>query len=180
MKRVISLKEASSLTPYEKMHLFDAGKRRENIKACATTKLLLYYKICLTDHLKTAQRKIESELLDRGLGSRVKPEINILDPSRFELSDANFILDHIDDPDEVIFHTAKLLRPGLTTSDIEFMYLILAMALDAKPVVNILKKAMKAYDTYYAYIPELITEIMGKPEILARISKIMQDLGIPV
>jgi hypothetical protein len=54
------------------------------------------------------------------------------------------------------------------------------MALDAKPVVNVLRKAMKAYDTYYTYIPELITEIMGKPEILSRISKIMQDLGIPV
>ena len=41
-----SLAEASNLSPYEKMKQFEAGSRRENVKACSDDKLKFYRDIC--------------------------------------------------------------------------------------------------------------------------------------
>lgn len=50
----------------QKMQDFDAGRRKENIRACGENKLLDYYEICLRRNLKNAARQIKAELINRG------------------------------------------------------------------------------------------------------------------
>lgn len=49
----------------QKMRNFDAGARKENLKACGLDKLEAYYKICCDGNLSTAEPQIRSELLRR-------------------------------------------------------------------------------------------------------------------
>ena len=49
----------------QKMRDFNAGTRKENLKACGLDKLEAYYKICCDDSLLTAGSQIQSELLRR-------------------------------------------------------------------------------------------------------------------
>ena len=62
-----SLDEASNLTPEEKMREFDAGRRRENVKACGDSKLQIYYDICKQYGYTNALDKIRDEMVNRGL-----------------------------------------------------------------------------------------------------------------
>ena len=57
----------SSLTPYEKMELYNAGRRRENVGACGDSKLLDYWYICDHAGFKVAKAGIEAEMKKRGL-----------------------------------------------------------------------------------------------------------------
>ena len=62
----ISLDEAS-LTPEEKMSLWHAGQRNENIKACGDAKLYKYREICKNNNYVREVGKIDAELKSRGL-----------------------------------------------------------------------------------------------------------------
>jgi len=62
-----SLTEASNLSPLEKMKLFNAGARRENVKACGDGKLRDYWDICDIHQLNNAKSQIEAEMRRRGL-----------------------------------------------------------------------------------------------------------------
>lgn len=65
--RKVLLFEASSLSAFEKMQLFDIGQRRENVKACGDAKLQQYYQICKIHGFHNALRQIEAEMIARGL-----------------------------------------------------------------------------------------------------------------
>lgn len=67
------LESASTLTALEKMQAFDAGTRRENIKACSDVKLINYYKICIENNLQVAADKLAGELLYRDMLDYIAP-----------------------------------------------------------------------------------------------------------
>ena len=61
----VDLDEASNLTPYEKMQLFDRGQRKENVKACGDDKLRAYRRICQHYNFNNALKQIEDEMRAR-------------------------------------------------------------------------------------------------------------------
>jgi hypothetical protein len=67
MKFRIKLLEASSMSEYDKMAAFNAGTRRENVKACGDDKLIRYQAICKENSFKNALVQIEAEMRKRGI-----------------------------------------------------------------------------------------------------------------
>ncbi len=61
----------------ENMREFNAGTRKENVKACGYDKLEAYYKICCDKNLDIARQKIEDELArrDHNNGTTIGPTI---------------------------------------------------------------------------------------------------------
>jgi hypothetical protein len=57
----------ATLTPYEKMYAAETGARRENLKACGDSKLVLYREICKKNNFPNTLAKIEAEMQSRGL-----------------------------------------------------------------------------------------------------------------
>ena len=66
LEESVSLDE-SSLTPEEKMDLWHAGERKENIKACGDAKLYKYREICKDKNYVREVLAIDAELQNRGL-----------------------------------------------------------------------------------------------------------------
>lgn len=66
-----SLKEASTLTPLEKMKAFNDGTRRENVKACSDQKIVEYYKIAGYHRLNNARDQLFAEIKRRGLVNEI-------------------------------------------------------------------------------------------------------------
>lgn len=176
-RRVIKLTEATaSLTPYEKMDLFNQGKRRENIKACKMSKLLPYYKICLENHFNIARQQIEAEILDRGHTAYLCPSIMAIDSTQFTPYEAQYICKYANNPTQIVETAYMHPFPGLTVSDTLTVYLIWSLVLNFPDVTQALKDQMKKYDTYYGVMPEVLNELISEPSICKILSDIIKGL----
>lgn len=174
MKR-IKLQEASSLTSYDKMRLFDQGQRKENVKACGTPKLVTYYKICLNNGFNSAERQIAAELCARGLDAYVVPQAKAIDASQFTPYEAQYVLKHLDSPAEIL-RAATHRFPNLTESETLTVYLIWAIVLDAKKVIDAIKVLMQSYRTYADRIPQIVDNILSQQGVADIISDICKKL----
>ena len=175
--KITKLQEAnSSLTPYEKMDLFNQGKRRENIKACKTSKLVVFYKICLDNNFTLAQMQIETELMSRQHTAYLLPRASMISSSHFQVNDAKFVLANANTPNEVIYEAAAKPKPGLTISETETVYLMLALVLGVDSVVNTIKTTMRAYNTFYDHMPKVLNELLAQPDIDTCLSAIAKQV----
>ena len=85
LEESVSLDE-SSLTPEEKMDLWHAGERKENIKACGDAKLYKYREICKDKNYVREVLAIDAELQNRGLdvpeqSAQVYPKVENTKPT---------------------------------------------------------------------------------------------------
>jgi hypothetical protein len=175
--KTFKLKEASStLTPYEKMKLVDKRARRENVKACSESKLRLYYKICLENHFEYAGNVIAHELLERKLDFLLKPAVIMLDSSQFTPYEVDFILENKDTPVEVVKASLKHPFPHLARSDTLTIYMVLAVALGVESVAEEIKQFMKACDTYYKVMPEILNDLYKQPGILEKLTELVEKV----
>ena len=175
MKR-IKLQEASSLSAYDKMRLFDIGQRRENIKACNTIKLTNYYRVCLNNGFHNAETQIAVELVSRGVNDIIVPEVTKIDATQFTPYEAQFILKNQDDPLNVM--DAALIHPfpNLTASETLTVYLIWAISLDLPDIVASIKTEIRSYNTYYSSMPAILTAVLNNPGVADVISDIIKGL----
>jgi hypothetical protein len=178
MKR-IKLQEASSLTSYDKMFLFDQGQRKENLKACGAPKLIDFYKTCLNNGFKNAEAQVKAELLNRGLGLYVWPEIAKIDASQFTPYEAQLLLQHKKDLDvaPVVANIYLNPFPKLTTAETLLVYLVWALVLDLPRFVSQIKVYFNGH-IYFSAIPQMIEDIVNQPSVADIISDIIK--GLPV
>lgn len=169
----IKLKEAKGLSAYEKMDLFNKGQRRENIKACSIQKLCDYYRICIENNFKSAERQICAELLLRDAGVYVKPDALSIDSTYFTVYGAKFVQKKCQNPDVIIEAAAQHPFTGLTSSDTLTVYLIFAIMLQESTLVEAIKQQMKLYNTYYSAMPEVLVDILGNPSFAEALADIM-------
>lgn len=175
--KLIKLTEASStLSPLDKMRLFNQGQRRENIKACSPVKLLVYYRICLDNNLRRAEDQIATELLNRGLGAYVAPRVHAVDSSQFTPYEAQYILANKDDPDKIIDAAIQHPFPRLTESETLTVYLIWGIVLDVPQLVLKIKALMLSNQTYFNKMPIIIQDILALPGVEDIITDIISKL----
>lgn len=175
--KINKLQEANpSLTPYEKMDLFNQGKRRENIKACNTSKLVTFYKICLDNNFKLAQVQIETELMSRQHTAYLLPRASMISSSHFQVNDAKFVLANANTPNEVVYEAAAKPKPGLTISETETIYLMLALVLGVDSVVDAIKTTMQSYNTFYYHMPKVLNELLAQPDIDTCLAAIVKQV----
>lgn len=178
MRKKINLQEASQLTGYEKMCLFDQGQRRENLKACSSIKLVTYYNICLNNGLKNAEKQIKAEMLRRGgLDLYIWPDIDKIDSTQFTPYEAQLLLKHEADLDIAPIVTDLYLHPfpSLTATETLLVYLVWAIVLDLPKFVQQIKQYFNK-QLYYAKVPQMLNDIINKPGTIDIISDITKKL----
>ena len=176
--RITKLTEASSLTNFDKMRLFDQGQRRENLKACSSMKLITFYHICINNGFKTAEQMVKTEMLDRGgLDLYVWPEISKLDASQFTPYEAQLLVKHKNDIDVAPVVTNLYLHPfpNLTATETLLVYLVWAIVLDLPKFIDQIKLYF-AGRIYYSKIPHMLEDILKQPGTTDIISDITQKL----
>jgi hypothetical protein len=176
MKR-IKLQEASSLTAYDKMRLFDQGQRRENLKACGAPKLIDFYKTCLNNGFKNAEAQVKAELINRGLGLYVWPEITKITSTDFTPYEAQLLLQHKNDVDVAPVVTTIYLNPfpNLTQAETLLICLVWALVLDLPKFVTQIKIYFKGH-IYFSKIPAMIDDLINQPNVADIISDIIKGL----
>ena len=176
--KIIKLTEASSLTNFEKMRLFDQGQRRENLKACSSMKLITFYHICINNGFKTAEQLVKAEILNRGgLDLYIWPELSKIDSSQFTPYEAQLLLKHKNDVDVAPVVTTMYLHPfpNLTAAETLLVYLVWAIVLDLPNFINQIKLYF-AGRIYYSKIPQMLEDILKQPGTTDIISDITQKL----
>lgn len=177
-KATILEASGATLSPYQKMDLFNRGQRRENLKACSDKKLIDYYNICLVGGLKRATRQITAELLNRDLGQYVCPDPVSIDSTQFTPYEAQFVKKFASTPEKILETASQYPIPGLTVSDTLTLYLIWAITLGEHQVVEAIKKQMASYGTYYSEMPKILNEIIARPGIKDTVANIIKKLPI--
>lgn len=178
MIKKINLQEASQLTGYDKMSLFDKGQRRENLKACSPTKLITYYHICLNNGFKNAEQQIKAEMLRRGgLDLYIWPEVDKIDSTQFTPYEAQLLLKHKTDLDVASVVTDLYIHPfpKLTAAETLLVYLIWAIVLDLPQFVQQIKLYFNK-QIYYSKIPQMLNDIINRPGTADIISDITKKL----
>ena len=176
--RITKLTEASSLTNFDKMRLFDQGQRRENLKACSSMKLITFYHICINNGFKTAEQLVKTEMLNRGgLDLYIWPEISKIDSSQFTPYEAQLLLKHKNEVDVAPVVTTMYLHPfpNLTAAETLLVYLVWAIVLDLPNFINQIKLYF-AGKIYYSKIPQMLEDILKQPGTTDIISDITQKL----
>lgn len=174
--KTIKLYEASSLSGYDKMRLFNQGQRRENLKACSSIKLVTYYNICLSNGFKNAEQQIKAEMLNRGgLDLYIWPDIDKIDSTQFTPYEAQLLLKHKTDLDVAPVVTDLYLHPfpNLTAAETLLVYLVWAIVLDLPKFVQQIKQYFNK-QLYYAKIPQMLNDIIngsGTADIISDITK---------
>ena len=107
--KTIKLQEASSLTAYDKMRLFDQGQRNENLKACGVPKLITFYHTCLNNGFKNAEKQVAAEVTRRNLSIYLWPDITKIDSTQFTPYEAQLLLKCKNDPERA-WRKAKYQR----------------------------------------------------------------------
>ena len=178
----IPLTEASSLTPYEKMDLFNKGQRRENVKACGDQKLFDYRRICQQYGFTSALRQIEAEMISRGLinpqpAQQPKPQPQkeqiVLTPTDFHTADALFIRDNQD--------TNTIIKNAMaTTGSIKHAIISLIWSLCLKLPKEIID-ALRDFLNFNCGISkeelqQIIKNCLANKDIVDRLNTIVKDI----
>lgn len=176
--KTIKLHEASSLSAFDKMRLFDQGKRRENLKACSSMKLITFYSVCLNNGFKNAEKQVAAEMKARGgLDLYLWPEVAKIDSTQFTPYEAQLLLKHKDvlDPAPIVTDMYLHPFPKLTAAETLLVYLVWAIVLDLPKFVRQIKVYF-AGKIYFSKIPEMLEDILAQPGTLDIISDISKKL----
>lgn len=177
-----NLEEASNLTPFEKMRDFDAGKRRENIKACSDQKLQMYYNICKANGFSNALAKITAELNNRGfnISTDAKLKVSLRDVLMFENdvqpADALFVKTYQNEPSiieaQANFAPTASMNRIMDNIKCLILYTIYAMLLQNQALADRIKDfIIKHYTISVDELKQFIkNRIIGDPKIMERIS----------
>lgn len=191
--RVKSLTEASNLSPTEKMRLFNAGQRRENIKACSDQKLKDYYNICVQNGFKNAENQIMSELIARGLVSArpIRLDDITLDESDFTEHYAKEIYTNTDqvivdltnimlnkDPDIDIFSLNTKQRTQLMVDCIVYLIWAVVLQLEKSKIDMLIQLCvnMNIAEVDLQQIKNCIKKVLADKNIIDKINKIANEL----
>lgn len=175
--KITKLHEASSLTSYDKMYLFDQGQRNENLKACGVPKLIDFYKTCLNNGFKNAEQQVSTELIKRNMSIYIWPDITKLDSTQFTPYEAQLLLKSKNDLDPAPLVKAIYQNPfpKLTQSETMLVYLIWSIVLDLPKFTG----QIKAYfdgKIYFSKIPQLVDDILNQPGVADIISDVIKGL----
>lgn len=146
------LAEASTLTPYEKMQAFNAGQRRENVRACGDQKLIDYRRICANNNFYNALDQIETEMVNRGLISQTTAQQN--------KATANSVYSATVKPAEENIDNIFILKSDILLADVSFVKMHRSAAELNASVQN--SDIMSAYDKLKITILYLIYAILLK------------------
>lgn len=174
------LDEASNLSAYEKMDLFNRGQRRENVKACGDQKLFDYRRICQNNNFNVALDQIEAEMVARGLISTSQtrlaqtsaaqqsnaPKLISIIAEDFYIPDALFVKEHPESK-------AIIERYMAETGTIKKAIVALIFALCLKHPQEVIDE-LKTFITVNCGISKnelkaIISSCLSDPEILKRI-----------
>lgn len=175
--KTIKLHEASSLTSYDKMRLFDQGQRNENLKACGAPKLIDFYKTCLNNGFKNAEKQVAAELIRRNLSIYIWPDITKIDSTQFTPYEAQLLLKCKNDPDPgpLVSSIYQNPFPKLTQSETLLVYLVWSLVLGLPRFTT----QIKAYFTsqiYFSKIPQMVSDLLDQPGIADIIADIIKGL----
>lgn len=176
--KTIKLHEASTLSAFDKMRLFDQGQRRENLKACSSLKLITYYNVCLNNGFKNAEAQIKTEMRNRGgLDIYIWPETDKIDSTQFTPYEAQLLLKHKDvvDPAPIVADMYLHPFPKLTAAETLLVYLVWAIVLDLPRFVDQIK-AYFANQIYFNKVPQMLEDIINQPSTVDIISDITKKL----
>ena len=175
--KTIKLHEASSLTAYDKMRLFDQGQRNENLKACGVPKLITFYHTCLNNGFKNAEKQVAAELTRRNLSIYLWPDINKIDATQFTPYEAQLLLKCKNDPDPgpLVSSIYQNPFPSLTQSETLLVYLVWSLALDL-PKFTSQFKVYFANQIYFSKIPQMVNDLLDQPGIADIIADIIKGL----
>lgn len=175
--KIIKLHEASSLTSYDKMYLFDRGQRNENLKACGAPKLIDFYKTCLNNGFKNAEQQVCAELIRRNMSIYIWPDIAKINSTQFTPYEAQLLLKCKNDLDPAPLVSAIYQNPfpNLTQSETMLVYLIWSIVLDLPKFTRQIKVYFDG-KIYFSKIPQLIDDILNQPGVADIISDIIKGL----
>ena len=171
-----SLDEASNLTPEEKMKEFDAGRRRENVKACSNQKLQMYHDICKQSGYTNALDKIEAEMINRGLITP-KTKLSIVlqglrsDILRTDPADAFYLIDarNFNDITDSIGLDSKTAQTKIH-DDMRYLIAQLLFAMKFRPefVTPLRVFITEHYTVTSAQLKQYITWLLGDENFVKR------------
>ena len=179
MAKVI-LKEASNLTPQEKMRLCNIGQRRQNWGACSLAKLIDNYKICLQMGYTKAGDEAATELKQRGLWELVAPRTWYIDflPTNVMKAHAQWLWNIRNQPQhlyaEVAAHRTNYPKDGLLPSEFLIRAWILCAAMNKPELASLMqdiKSSMQSNGTYAKYVPQYVQDILSRPSRNDRIAE---------
>jgi hypothetical protein len=173
-KRKINLVESSTLSSLDKMRLFDEGTRRENLKACSTTKLLDYYEICLDYALARARAGIEGELDRRDMREFIVPSHHLLRPTPkiFTEEVARAIVDAHGDINKILSLASKSFSHG----SVMITAYVIAVAADEKSLAHEIDFYIKSIGTYSSYMRSFVEQCIANPEIITQLNKLLTEM----
>lgn len=173
----------------QKMKDFDAGTRKENIKACGDQKLVDYYDICVSHNFNNAKYQLEQELRARGLGTFANQQTSsTLTPADIENKAAKTIINKlkIADLDWSAEYYARIasgpksllnkdvdlsadsynvfIRPDMAEQMLRLLLMAMILELDEK-VAIILKQLTNDRDDIKAIVRQRISEILNNPAL---------------
>lgn len=188
MAKKLALKEApisassqatQSLTPEEKVELFDKGYRPLNLKACGLAKLITYYKIALRDNYTNASFALGQELKKRKYGDQVLPEKRMFIPDFFSLPTLEVIktAEELGKPEQILAaYNSVNSRADEDQSYFLIALYICAEAMGATRVAKILKNTLKLR-AFSIILPKYIKELMTPSGVFCRtLSKSLSEL----
>lgn len=188
MAKKLALKEApisassqtsQSLTPEEKVELFDKGYRPLNLKACGLAKLITYYKIALRDNYINAGYALGQELKKRKYGDQVLPEKHMFIPDFFKLPTLEVIktAEELGKPEQILAAYDSINSQADEDSSYFLIALyICAEAMGATQVAKTLKNTLKLR-AFSIVLPRYIKELMAPSGNLCKtLSKSLSEL----
>ncbi len=178
----INLTEASpALSAYEKVREFNAGRRRENVKACGDQKLINYYNIAVSNGFSVAEAAFEAELINRGLQSYIKQKmqqqpkparyIKNFDEMDFHQSDAIFVAEN--DINTIINNCEGPDEPKLVIITLIFL---LCLGKPSETVKQLKDYIVNAGIWTETEIKDMINNCLKNPNIISRLNNITKEV----
>lgn len=166
--------EASTITDLEKMQQFEAGTRRENIKACKIDKLIKYYKICLANDLNRARAQIEGEFDSRDLSEFIAPIHFLKHPNTGMFTEklARLVIDAKGDAAKILDYAYK----SFSHSCVIISAYVLAIVAGEIRLELDLRRFIQAISTYDVYMKDYLTACMSDTALVEHFSNLLKEM----